>query len=134
MPILQLRIVAAALLGLLAPLWWTWAVSNLIYGFFLVGGSPEHPSKVFAWSSILLPSALLGFGMGAVLSHICTSFWLRGWVLFWAALLLTTIIIGLANHIPTAGVSQLFSSVGNVTFLASSLVVPLFLSLRGRRG
>lgn len=129
-----IRIITIAVTGLLAPLWWTWAVSNLIYGFFLLGGSPEHPSNIFAWSSILLPSFLLGLVTGAILLLLCPTFLLRGWVLFWPALLVTTIIFGLVNEIPSVGVSQLFGSSGNIAFLLASLLVPLSFSLRSRRG
>ena len=130
----HIRIITIAVIGLLAPLWWTWAVSNLIYGFFLLGGSPEHPSNTFAWLSILLPSVLLGLATGAILLPLCPTFLLRGWVLFWAALLLTTIIFGLVNDTTTAGISQLFGGSSNIAFLLSSLIVPLSFSLRGHRG
>lgn len=129
-----LRIMAISAIGFLAPLWWAWAVSNMTYGFYLLGGSPEHPSKVFAWSSILLPSALLGLATGTILSLICPKFWLGGWALLWVSLLFSTIAFGLANDIPTAGVSQLFGSFGNAAFLAGSLAAPLFFFWRGRRG
>lgn len=134
MPFAIARIVTIAIIGLSAPLWWTWAISNLIYGFFLLGGSPEHPSEIFAWSSILLPSSLLGLATGAVLFPLCPDFMFRGWALFWAALLLSTVIFGLATDMFPSGISQLFSSPGNIAFLLSSLIVPLSFSLRGRRG
>ena len=127
------RISAIVILGLIAPLWWTWAVSYLIYGFFLLGGASEHPSTIFAWTSILLPSISLGLAVGAIIFLLGPRFLLKGWALFWVALLVGSFAFGQAVGNPAA-VAELFTSVGTLAFMVGSLVVPLFMRVRRQRG
>jgi len=127
------RISVIVILGLIAPLWWTWAVSHLIYGFFLLGGASEHPSTIFAWTSILLPSIFLGLAVGAAIFLLVPRFMLRGWALFWVSLMVGSFAFGLAAG-NFAAVGELFRSVGTLAFLVGSLVVPLIMSVRGRHG
>jgi hypothetical protein len=128
------RIVLIAALGALAPLWWGWAVSNLILGFFTIGGSPEHPTSTFAWATVLGASVLLGLAVGLVLLILGRGFPLKGWLLFWLALSLGTLAAGLAFGLGGSVLLQTFRSPGNLTFLAATLMLPLVAYLRARRG
>lgn len=134
MNVTHTRIASIAIIGALAPLWWTWAVSNLIYGFFVLGGSPEHPSTTFARASILLPSLLLGLCVGFVLSLLARGFLLQGWLLFLVALLVGALAFGWVSGVGYTVLWQLFSSAGNLTFLLSTLLIPLVAFMRARRG
>src|SRR5450830_814180 len=110
MNVAYIRIAVIAAFGALAPLWWTWVTSKLTLVFFVAGGSPEHPSTTFAWTSILLPSLLLGLCVGRVLSLLARSFLLKGWLLFLTALLVGTFALGWISGVGANLLVQPFSS------------------------
>ena len=129
-----LRIALIIVLGGLAPIWWTWVVSKLILAFFILGGSPEHPSSFFAWASILIPSLILGLTVGLLLSILARGFILKGWLLFWFALFLGTLTYSFAFGIGSGALGQLFNNSGNLIFLVGTLLLPLAICVRARRG
>ena len=128
------RIALIAALGASAPFWWGLAVSNLSLGFFTIGGSPEHPTSTFAWVSILGASVLLGLVVGLVLSVLGRGFLLKGWLLFWIVLSLSTVAAGLILGVGGSVLLQTFRSPGNITFLVATLFIPVVAFVRARHG
>ena len=125
-----MKLAAVAVLGLSAPFWWTWAVSNLAYGLYLASGSPARPGEAFRWFLMLFPSLILGAVVGVVLALLLRSTPMKGWLVFVACLLVGSAVTGL---IFGGGLVALVTSPGTWAFLAGSIVVPLVVRLRAPR-
>jgi len=124
MGIRRTKLVVLAVFGLVTPLWWTVLVSKLIYGFYVLGGSPEHPSRFFAWSSLFAPSITLGLLTGLVVLLLSRARPLVGWgvffVFFVLGLVAYAIYLGSVNPL-----TSVFGSLSNLSFLIASVLVPL---------
>jgi hypothetical protein len=115
-----------ALLGLLAPLWWTWSISQLHYQIFLLFGSPDRPSQVYAWSAILAIPLVLGFAVGAIIYLLMRQSSMHGWSIFWTSLVIGSAIFGLVFGIPYT-IFGLLTSPGTWSFAAGSAASPFLL-------
>ena len=129
-----IRISAIFLLGLLAPFWWSYAASNLIFGIFHIAGNPERPPASFAWASILVPNIALGLLTGYVLSRLSVSSPFKGLCIFWAALFGGALISALVTGDSIASLPQAFISPGNFSFLLATVTLPLIMTLREPHG
>lgn len=109
------RFAVVALIGLAAPFWWTGLVSQLIYGFFVVAGAVEAPSALFAWTSIFLPSVVLGLIAGLVIGFLSSRPFV-GWLIFMSGLM-----IGSAMLSPLTILVELVASPGTWAFVFSVL-------------
>jgi hypothetical protein len=119
----RLRLGIVGAVGLLAPLWWTVAASYLSLGIFVLIGSPERPNRFVAWSTIVLPCVVLGFGIGAIISAICRFNPLRGWAMFLISAAIGTLVsLVLAGGMESFG--ELMRSPGTWAFVVSSVVAP----------
>jgi hypothetical protein len=109
----KLRLIV--LLGLLAPVWWTWLVGRMTYGVYL-------------------PSFVLGLVTGIAVALLSKESPLRGWVIFCAS-----VVVGAAfqSVLTNAGLwdclAALFGSHGNLLFWAGSLIWPFACYARARR-
>jgi hypothetical protein len=129
-PRAKLRLVV--LLGLLAPLWWTWSLSRLTYGIYVASGSPSRPTLRLVWASVYAPSFVIGLAAGFATALLSKESPLRGWVIFCGALLVgaavQSVLVGVALWDCLAA---FFGSYGNLFFWAGSLVWPIVLHMRG---
>jgi hypothetical protein len=112
-PRAKLRVVV--LLGLLAPVWWTWSVSQLTYGI-----------RLYALSFVI------GLAAGFATALLSKEAPLKGWVIFCGSLLVgaavQSVLTGVALWVCLAA---FFGSYGNLFFWAGSLVWPIYLHARG---
>jgi hypothetical protein len=131
----KLRLIA--LLGLSAPIWWTWTLSHLTYGIYLASGSPLRPSMGLLWVSVYAPSFALGFVAGLATAVLSKESPFKGWVIFCGSLL-----VGAAIQSVLTGATlweclgAFLGSFGNLFFWAGSLVWPVgarFFPHSGRR-
>jgi hypothetical protein len=129
----SLRVLLVVGVGLLAPLWWTWAVNNLIYALYLASGSPERPSPIYGHALLLLPSAALGLLVGAGVSVVCSSFPVKGWATLWGAIFIGSAVFSVAVAGSLVFLAELFRTSGNVVFLVATSVPPTYVYFR-RRG
>jgi len=127
-----LRLGIVGVLGLLAPVWWTWAVGKLIYGLYVLGGSPERPSPFFASAVILIPSFLVGLIGGGIAAALVLNTPFRGWVVFAVSAILGT-IISLFAVASLEALPELLKSTGTWSFAAGTLAVPAILQVIMRR-
>ena len=109
------RFAAIAAIGLIAPLWWSWLASQLTYGIFIVAGSLERPSVMLAWASILLPSLVLGFGVGFGIG-LFSARPIVGWLVFLVGLVIGSVLLG-----SLAALRDLTVSPGSWAFVLSAL-------------
>jgi len=100
-------------------------VSQLIYGFYVVGGKPERPSPLFGWSSILLPSFVFGLFVGAVVWLLSRAQPLRGWAVFFGCLILSLVVLSFATGSASMVVATLVSP-GDALFFVALTLVPLW--------
>ena len=107
-------------------------MSQLIYGIYVVAGRPERPSWVFAWGSIFLPSFALGLLAGVAVLGMSRSQPLKGWLVFFAFLLVGLVVVALLVGSWSVLTSSL-ASPGNLTFFVGSLLVPFYAGLKFRR-
>jgi hypothetical protein len=119
-------------IGLLAPFWWTWSISKLIYAFYVSAGSPANPGPAFVHASLLLPSLALGFAAGMLVVSLATKYLIRSWLLFWIAILLSTTLLDLAFNKSATGLIELFHSSGNCSFLIATSLPFIYRYLRAR--
>ena len=117
-----IRIAAISVFGFLAPLWWSWAASQMTYGLYVLGASPANPSKLAAWSSVLIPSSALGFTAGAVVAVISQYRPISSWLVFSISLILGS--VAFAGTVSTLG--GLASSPGTWAFVICALLGALF--------
>jgi hypothetical protein len=121
------------LLGLLAPLWWTWAASQLAFRIYVAVGSPSHPSPALLWGSVYAPALVLGFVAGLVTTLLAPALPLKGWLIFCGSLLLGAAVVGLLTGATAwASLASLFASYGNLLFWGGSIVWPLLSHVRAR--
>src|SRR5882762_9706350 len=90
----RLELTVAALIGFLAPLWWTLAVNQAAYAIYIAVGSPEPPTKALLWGSVYAPSFVLGFIAGVVAAVLSPSSPLKGRFAFFFALLASSLVLG----------------------------------------
>ncbi len=113
-------------IGLLAPLWWTWSISKLVYAFYIAAGSPATPSATFISASLLLPSLALGLAIGALIANLSSNEPGRLWWLFWASTLVSATLLDLTFNQSASAVIELFRSPSNCAFLIASSAQPLY--------
>ena len=112
--------VVLATFGFLAPFWWTWSVNQLIYGFYVVGGRPDRPSRLFAWTSIIVASFALGVLTGFGVFLLCRTQPLQAWLVFVGFVVFGLVVFALLVG-SSSVVTNTFASPGDLTFLAGSL-------------
>jgi hypothetical protein len=122
----HVQLLIVALLGLLAPIWWTWSVSQLHYQLYLLSGSPDRPSQLFAWSAILAIPFALGLMVGAIIYVSMRQSPIRSWSVFWTFLLVGSVIFSLFFDAPKA-IARLFISPGTWSFAFGTAAIPLLL-------
>lgn len=128
----KLRLIV--MMGLLAPIWWTWSAGRLTYAIFVASGSPSRPSLGLLWASVYIPAIVMGFVAGLVAALLSKDAPLKGWVIFCISLLvgaaIQSVLIGVAL---SDSLASYFGSYGNWLFWAASLLWPVWATLRGRR-
>ena len=127
-----LKLSIVAVVGLLAPLWWTWAVSQTAHAIYVASGSPERPTRTLLWSSIYAPSFVLGFLAGIVAAILSSDSPLKGWAAFFVSLVVSSLVIGFYLGEPMQYLGSLFRSFGNALFFAGSLLWPAIAHARKR--
>jgi uncharacterized membrane protein YeaQ/YmgE (transglycosylase-associated protein family) len=131
-PRAKLRLVV--LLGLLAPIWWTWSVGQLTFAIYTASGSPLRPTLSLLWASVYAPSFVLGFVAGFAAAQLSQESPMKGWVIFCVSLL-----VGAAFQSVLTGaalwdcLAAFFGSYGNVFFWVGSLLWPAAASWRRAR-
>ena len=120
----RLKLGVIAVVGLLAPLWWTWAVSQLTYAIYLASGSPKRPTQFLLWASIYAPAFILGLVTGAIVGILSAAAPLKGWLVFFGSLVLGAIALGAFFGAPAEYLAALFSSPGNWFFFVGSMLWP----------
>jgi len=128
----RLKLTVAALIGFLAPLWWTLAVNQAAYAIYIAVGSPEPPTKALLWGSVYAPSFVLGFIAGVVAAVLSPSSPLKGWFAFFFALLASSLVLGFYFGEPIEYLGSLYGSVGNGLFFAGSILWPAIAHVRRR--
>jgi hypothetical protein len=127
-----LKLSAAALLGLLAPLWWTLAVNQAAYAIYVMIGSPEKPTKSLLWGSVYAPSFILGVAAGVVATLLSARSPLKGWAAFFLSLMVSSLALGIYFDEPVEYLRTFYKSVGNSLFFAGSLLWPAIAHARRR--
>jgi hypothetical protein len=128
----QLKLSALSLLGFLAPLWWTWAVSQLAYAAYLAAGSPPRPTQFVLWASIYAPAFIVGLLTGAIVAFLGAPAPMKGWLVFFGSLVLSGVALALYWGEPVDYLAALFSSLGNWLFFVASVVLPAIAHVRRR--
>jgi hypothetical protein len=128
----RLKLGVVALVGFLAPLWWTWAVNQAAYAIHVAFGDPERPTKAMLWGSVYTPSFLLGLIGGVVAAVLSPSSPMKGWVAFFASLVVSGVLIGAYLGEPIEYLGALFGSIGNGLFFVGSLLWPVIAHVRKR--
>ena len=129
----RIQFLAVGVLGLLAPLWWTWLGSQLVYGLYVAGGMPEHPSPLFFWTSTLVPSLTLGLLTGGAIVLLVRERPILAWSMFFGCLVVAFVASAFV-FAPGSDLGGGLRSVGSVAFLVASFALPLGVSLASRRG
>ena len=128
----RLKLSTAALLGLLAPVWWTLAVNQAGYAIYVAMGSPDRPTKLLLWASVYAPSFLLGLAAGVVAAVLSPSSPLKGWLAFFLALGVSLVGLGIYFDEPLEYLASSYGSVGNSLFFGGSLLWPAIAHVRSR--
>jgi hypothetical protein len=119
------RLALLVAIGLSAPLWWTWIISQAGYRIYLLCGSPTHPSHALLWLSVYAPSLLLGLAAGSIATQLLRASPLKGWVIFCGSLLLGAFVEAALTQVQLSeSLASLFSGFGNLCFWVGSLVWP----------
>lgn len=129
-----LRLGTVGALGLTAPLWWTWAVGQMIYAAYILAGSPRRPSASFLVISQVVPSALIGAAAGAIVALLAPRSPMKAWLLFIGALLCGMAAYGVIADEGPEFVAVLVQTSGNIAFLVTTITAPLILHFRNRGG
>jgi len=119
------KLLGTAVLGLLTPIWGSWAIGNLTYVVYRLHGSPNAPTDSLWWTGIILPSILLGAGAGAVIAFAVKESPLTAWCIFAVALVIGLIAVGGLVSSPSEYVSAASRSTGNLAFVAASAIPPV---------
>jgi hypothetical protein len=130
----KLRIAIVVVAGLLAPLWWSWAVSNLAYAFYIAAGAPKAPSAIFSHASVVIPSMAIGLIAGTGVAYLSSSRPIACWLVFWISVLSSMALIELISGDSIIALVELFHSPGNLAFLIASVVVPAYAHSRRTPG
>jgi uncharacterized membrane protein YeaQ/YmgE (transglycosylase-associated protein family) len=128
----RLKLGVAGLVGFLAPLWWTWVVNQAAYAIHVAIGNPDRPTKAMLWGSVYAPSFLLGLIAGVVAAVLSPGSPMKGWVAFFAGLVVSGALIGAYLGEPIAYLEALFVSTGNALFFVGSLLWPVIAHVRKR--
>jgi hypothetical protein len=126
---LKLSIVAAG--GLMAPLWWTWAVSQLTYLLHLATG-PERPSKAMFYAMVFGSSFAIGIAAGVLIAFLTRPNSMKGWIVFFAAMVLSSLSLGLFFGAPVEALGALFGFGGSWFFFGGSILGPAITEVRKR--
>ena len=130
----RLRLGGVLALGLLAPIWWTFAVSKFTYVVYVWNGSPERATSTLLWTSIYVPSFALGLVAGAIVALALAEAPLKGWLAFFGSLMLGTLVLGAVLGAPSEYISSMFESVGNWFFFIGSAILPVAVWGKKRAG
>jgi hypothetical protein len=129
----RLKLGIVAVLGLLAPVWWTWGVSQLAHGVYLASGSPERPTRLLMWTSVYVPSLVLGLAAGFVASSLSRASAMKGWLIFIGSLAIGTVALAvLLGAGPLEYLESIYAPVGNWFFFGGSLLWPVIAQVRKR--
>jgi hypothetical protein len=126
------KLLILALFGLFAPLWWTMIVSKLIYWFYVIGGMPERPSLLFAWSNLTLPSIFLGLVTGLFILLLSKPEPILGWVVFFVFLVLDLLAYAFYFN-SVEPFTNTFGSPSNLVFLVSTLLMPFWAFFQAKK-
>ena len=130
----RIRLAVLAAAGFTAPVWWSWAASQLTYAIFHLSGAPDHPTRSLVWTSIYAPAIALGIATGVVVVVVLSEAPLRGWVFFICGLLVSSVLMGVANETLLGYLATMVSSVGNLLFLAGTALAPAIAQGRNHVG
>ncbi len=129
----QLKLGIVGVLGLLAPVWWTWGVSQLAHGIYLASGSPERPTRLLMWTSIYAPSLVLGLAAGFVASSLSRASPMKGWLTFIGSLVIGTLALAiLLGAGPLEYLESIYAPGGNWFFFGGSVIWPVIAHARKR--
>lgn len=128
----QLKLGIIGVVGLLAPMWWTWTISQATYAIYVASGSPERPTRTLLWASVYAPSLILGIAAGVAVGVLSATTPLKGWLIFIGALVVGSVLLGTLVGSPAEHLSSVFASVGNWLFLIGSMLWPLLAHARKR--
>jgi len=123
---------AVSAVGLAAPLWWTWAVSQLSYAVYLASGSPERPSRAFFLASLYGSSFVIGLVAGVVITVLSAPIPMKGWLLFVGSVLVGSLAAGAFFGDPLGPVGSLVASPGTWCFFVGAALAPLIAYVRKR--
>ena len=124
------RLIAAGLLGLLAPLWWTWSVSGISYFTYLALGSPGAVNRFQTWAIVHPASLIVGLATGLVLALLCREKPVSALLVFNASLLIAALALGILLVTPSAYLAMIYLSWGNALFFVGMVIVPVTVQLR----
>jgi hypothetical protein len=80
---------------------------------------------MFAWSDTWALPFALGLAIGSIIFLMLRQLAVRGWVIFWAFLLIGVAIFGLISSPVPNSICRLFLSLGTLSFAVGSVAVPL---------
>ena len=81
-----------------------------------------------------MPSLVLGLAAGAIVVVALTEVPLKGWFVFFGALLLSTLILAIVWGEPLEYIATTIGSVGNWFFFVGSAVLPVIVWAKKRAG
>ena len=107
-------------------------MNQAAYAIHVAMGDPERPTKAMLWGSVYAPSFLLGLVAGVVAAVLSPGSPIKGWVAFFASLVVSSVLIGAYLGEPIAYLGTLFGSTGNALFFVGSLLWPVIAHVRKR--
>ena len=128
----QIKLGIVGVAGLLAPLWWTWSVSQLTYLIHVASGSAEQPSRALFVASVYGSSLVVGLAAGAIIAILAASVPLKGWLVFFGLLVVSSLALGIFFGALAEVLGSFFGSIGNWFFFSGSLLLPLVVQVRQR--
>jgi hypothetical protein len=130
----RIRLGVVGILGLLAPLWWGWTVSQITYALYIASGSPERPTHGLMWGTIYAPQFAFGFLAGLIVTAIAADSPIRGWITFIGSVFIGSLAIAVVFGSPAKYLESLFSTFGHWFFFGGSAIWPLVARNRRRAG
>ncbi|MBM4207025.1 MAG: hypothetical protein FJ190_03045 [Gammaproteobacteria bacterium] len=121
---LRWKLFTILVFGFSAPIWWTWAVSKLIYATYIMSGSPDRPTVTHLWGTVYTPSFLFGIVVGFVIARLSSPKPVKGWVLFISALAFAEVLINIVSAISIEELRLTLISTGNLFFFIGTALVP----------